>query len=450
MIITQKSELLPRRKMSNRWKFAFLFLALFIFRTAFGLSQPFFSPDELQTYLIGLKWYCHGGWPYFGPDLIVTETGFYTQIPGALEALLIGLPLRLCPIPEAPFLFLNLLSLSALAFFSFYLAKRLPEISFYFIFSWLALLPWNLHESTNPINPSYLLFGSLLFTVGLLEAIPGLSSDWIPPGIAFALMGFGLFWAMQFHYSWLLLPPLVLFCFLWRWWQGRLQGISEITGFLAGSAFPLAFLIPTWFKYGLFQEAGGLGTAVAFNMENFMAFFTILARLLSLVTYEMPRFLGENTSLRLGFLTSRPLLLPPGFFLWAVGLVQVPVLLFFGFRKDLSRPQATGISLLTLFAFCLAWGSSWFTSKPPLAHIYYILFPLVAVYSFYVWERLARLRGWRIFGVVCLATNLWFHVGYLAAMMQSRSLYTNRAQVVQAIAEKNEHLLGERRPGSLY
>src|SRR5580658_89673 len=136
MIITQKSELLPRRKMSNRWKFAFLFLALFIFRTAFGLSQPFFSPDELQTYLIGLKWYCHGGWPYFGPDLIVTETGYYSQIPGALEALLIGLPFHLLPIPEAPFLLLNFLSLSGLAFFSLYLSKRLPDIPFAFIFIW--------------------------------------------------------------------------------------------------------------------------------------------------------------------------------------------------------------------------------------------------------------------------------------------------------------------------
>jgi hypothetical protein len=149
-----------------------LFLFLLIFRTGFGFSQPFFSPDEMQTYLIGLKAYTNHLWPYFGPDLIVTETGFYTQIPGALEGLCVGLPFYLLPIPEAPFIFLNLLSLSALALLSFYISKRIREIPFLFIFAWLALLPWNLHESTNIINPSWLLFGSVFFFIGFLEAIP--------------------------------------------------------------------------------------------------------------------------------------------------------------------------------------------------------------------------------------------------------------------------------------
>src|SRR5258708_8720196 len=119
--------------MSKLLKFILLFFFLFAFRTAFGLSQPFFGVDELQTYLNGLKSYTTGTWPYFGPDLIVTETGFYTQIPGALEGLLIGLPLRLWNIPESPFLLLNLLSLSALAFFSWYLARRLPAFPFLFL-----------------------------------------------------------------------------------------------------------------------------------------------------------------------------------------------------------------------------------------------------------------------------------------------------------------------------
>src|SRR5258708_40298347 len=116
--------------MSKLLKFILLFFFLFAFRTAFGLSQPFFGVDELQTYLIGLKCYTTGTWPYFGPDLIVTETGFYTQIPGALEGLLVGLPFHLLPIPEAPFLLLNLLSLSALALLSRYITRHLPEVPF--------------------------------------------------------------------------------------------------------------------------------------------------------------------------------------------------------------------------------------------------------------------------------------------------------------------------------
>src|SRR5580658_5113771 len=100
--------------MSNRTKIVLLFIFLFLFRLAFGFSQPFFSVDELQTYLIGLKFYTTGSWPYFGPDIFWQERNFEAQIPGALESLLVGLPFYLWRAPEAPFVFLNLLNLAAL------------------------------------------------------------------------------------------------------------------------------------------------------------------------------------------------------------------------------------------------------------------------------------------------------------------------------------------------
>ena len=218
--------------LSDRTKFILLFLFLLIFRILFGLSQPFYSPDELQTYLIGLKAYTNQLWPYFGPDLIVTETGFYTQIPGALEGLLVGGPFYLLPIPEAPFIFLNLLSLSALALLSRYISKRVKEISFFFIFPWLALLPWNLHESANIINPSWLLFGSVFFFIGFLEAIPETSLGYWPPFTAFAAMGFGLFWNIQFHYSWVLLPPFIAMAYAWRIGRRVVRSFSEIAGLI--------------------------------------------------------------------------------------------------------------------------------------------------------------------------------------------------------------------------
>src|SRR5437868_4845882 len=206
--------------MSDRTKFIFLFLFLFAFRTAFGLSGSFFSMDELQTYLIGLKCYCTHAWPYFGPDLIVTETGFQVQIPGALEGLLVGTPLFILPMPEAPYLFLNLLSLIGIAYLAWYISKRLPEIPFFFTFAWIALLPWNLNESTWVLNPSYLLLGSVIFFIGFMEAVPSLSIQFLTLPWAFASMGFGLFWDMQFHFSWILLPPFVVFA-LWSRWRNK-------------------------------------------------------------------------------------------------------------------------------------------------------------------------------------------------------------------------------------
>ena len=84
--------------------------ALFTFRLLFGLSSEFFFEDETQIFLMGLRYYATGHWPYFGPDVVWTRS----EIPGALQALLVGVPLRIAPVPEAPFVLLNVLSTGAL------------------------------------------------------------------------------------------------------------------------------------------------------------------------------------------------------------------------------------------------------------------------------------------------------------------------------------------------
>jgi hypothetical protein len=88
--------------------------AVFGFRLLFGLSGRLFTEDEGQIYLLGLRFFASGHWPYFGPDVVWTST----QIPGALQPLLVGLPFFIARIPEAPYLLLNLLSMGALALFA--------------------------------------------------------------------------------------------------------------------------------------------------------------------------------------------------------------------------------------------------------------------------------------------------------------------------------------------
>ena len=137
---------------------SWLLLCLF-----FGCA-PSFRTRYKQIYLLGLKFYTTGTWPYFGPD--VTHT---IQIPGALQGLVVGLPFYVLPIPEAPYLLLNILSFSSLCFFAWYCAKRLPEIPKWFLWSWLLTAPWTLDLSTHIYNPSYILPGAILFFVGAIE-----------------------------------------------------------------------------------------------------------------------------------------------------------------------------------------------------------------------------------------------------------------------------------------
>lgn len=79
--------------------------------------------------------------------------------------------------------------------------------------------------------------------------------------------------------------------------------------------------------------------------------------------------------------------------------------------------------------------------------MYYILLPLISVYSFYIWDRLAVHKKWRVFGIICLFASLWFEGAYLIQQWPD-SLYSNRAKVANAIDHKDYTLLGERRPGS--
>src|SRR5687768_18615743 len=112
-------------KVANSWRqySVVIFCAIFFFRLFYGLCCEFWFEDERQIYLIGLKYFTTGQWPYFGPDVVYTQT----QIPGALQGLLVGLTLHIWPVPEAPYILLNLLSFFSLLFLAWYIKIRLPQ-----------------------------------------------------------------------------------------------------------------------------------------------------------------------------------------------------------------------------------------------------------------------------------------------------------------------------------
>src|SRR4051794_16915263 len=210
--------------------YAFLTLA-FLFRLGYGLCSTFQDPDAKQIYLLGLKFYTTGAWPYFGPDVIWGEI----QIPGALQGLLVGLPFHVLPVAEAPYILLNVLSFLSLCLLAWYCCKRLPGLPDWFVWVWLFTSPWTLNLSTNIYNPSYLLAFCIPFFVGALELYPFTSRNLINVRLANLMLGFAIFGAMQLHMSWIILIPYMLLAFYYQAKLGARNLLNACAWFSLGT-----------------------------------------------------------------------------------------------------------------------------------------------------------------------------------------------------------------------
>jgi hypothetical protein len=435
---------------SLRSKWILLFLFLFAFRTFYGLFEAqWWEKDVIQTYLIGLKCFTTGTWPYFGPDLNGQENRlFSSQMPGALEGLVIGLPFHALPLPETPFLFLNLMSTAGAALLAWYISKCIPRLSFGWLFLWVCITPWSLFEGSHVINPAYDFLPSVLFFIGFLETLPAFSLGLVPPFWRNAFMGFSLFWIMQFHFSYVYLAPLAAFSLFAQ--SKKEKGWKAPLFFAAGAAPMAVLMIPTFFKYGFSHADVASGFAVPFDLKNVLEAPTILARYFSLVCFELPRFLGIDTPGRIKFLTDRPWLMVPGFLFWIGGILQALFLFFCWFIRKHPIAAWREVKMLLLGGYLMVWVSFWFTIKEPFSHIYMVFYPLLMIYSCYCWSLFADKPKWRLAAKVLLIMGLYFQLGYALAVKPVDSLYIKREPVVKAIQDKNYHLFAERRPESIY
>ena len=443
-----KPSVIPKTSHQEIFLFSILLVLVFLFRLAFGLCSEIWFIDQQQIYLIGLKYYTTGLWPYFGPDVAVN-----IQLPGALQGLVVGLPLKIWPIPESPYILLNLLSFSGLCFLAWYICRRLPQFPRWIIWGWLLTAPWVLNWSTNIDNDSYMLFGSCLFFVGFMETLPTLTLNLVPFWLANYLMGFALGWNAQFHLSYILLFPLILVSLVWKTVS---KGVSfkeklwSLFTFLAGTLTTYSLIIPTWIQYGFIKGSGNTTQAITFNPENFLSFFRVLLRYLALACCELPRFIGANTSSRLDFLKENLWVAPFAIIASLLGLFQLVVLLLGWFRKNHPQKDWHSIKILTALVFLLIYVSFLFAIKTPAAHTYYLTLPLVMIYGFYALSPFAK-KPWftRLAGLL-LICNLIFHFGLALHNLPVKSMYKNRDLFVKAIQNKNYQLLGDRRPNTQY
>jgi hypothetical protein len=437
------------RSARRRVLLSVLLFGALLFRLSFGLCSQFWADDERQIYLIGLKFYATGAWPFFGPDVV---SG--VQVPGALQGLLVGLPLFVAHVPEAPFVFLNLLSFASLCFFAWYCARRLPASPAWLIWGWLLTAPWTLNFSTHVVNPSYVLPGGILFFVGALESCPATRKGLVSPRLSNFMMGFALFWVMQLHLSWVALVPFLSASVYFQLRERGAKAFASLGWLACGALLAGCLLAPTFLKYGLANGTGGTDAMVKANAGNLARVLNpvegVPARFLSLASFELARFIGHDTAERLAFLRENPWLIPFAIFLGVVGLVQPAALVALWFRRKHARDDWPRIKWLTLLTVVLLCALFIFSAKPPASHTFYVTFPVAALYAFYCWDTLMQRRGWRVFALVFLVCGIVFHAGLAAHNFSRVSLYANREAAQAAINEKNPVLLGERRPGSLY
>ncbi len=431
---------MPRAaRSSRRW---LLFACAFLFRLGYGLTLELFSEDETQIYLMGLRYHATHHWPYFGPDVVWTRS----EIPGALQALVVGLPIDVLPIPEAPYILLTLLSTSALWFFASYLSARLPSLPRWLLYGWLLTLPWTLNYSTHIMNPSYVLPASLLFFAGFFEACPPLAIGRIRVPMAHALMGAAIGWIAQVHMSWPLLLPFAGLAFFGRFREGaRSIGIA-VASFIGGLLVTTSVLIPTFVAYGLFQGAGGTADNITITWrEPFSTVLTAAARFLAFASYEVARFIATGSPRQIVLLWRHTWLIPAAAIVWLAGIAHPLWMFLTAFRRASPRPEWPLVRWLAVGAVMLVSASFYLVVQPTQARMYYLMAPMAFIYAAYCWTFVDSPR-WRRVAAFVLVVNALFQIGLAVIRFPTSSLYQHRDVVQAAISLKEPDLFGHRRP----
>jgi hypothetical protein len=383
---------------------------------------------------MGLRYYATHDWPYFGPDVVWTQS----QIAGALQPLLVGVPLRIAPVPEAPFVFLNVLSFAALCGLAAYICRREPSLPRWLVWGWLLTAPWTLQMSTHIYNPSYVLPAAILFFIGFFEAVPALSRGVLSQRTAFLALGAAITWIMQIHMSWPLLLPFAALALY-------LRGVDHLGWLALGASIPATLLVPTFLTYGLHGGSGGAATNLHVHPVPPDRLFVTLAQFFSFASLEINRFVANDNAKRLMFLARHPWVVPLAAIVLVAGLFQPVWMLISAFRRRPGRADWTPIRTVVAFTVVLVYASYWFVKEEPQAHAFFAVAPIAFIFAAACWARIDSPR-WRRIASVVLAANVAFHAALAWLQAPEQSMYTNRAVVAAAIREKQPEMLGHRRP----
>jgi hypothetical protein len=400
--------------------------------------SKFSGQDEIQIFLIGLKYYCLGIYPYWGADAVGG------QIPGGLQGMLTGGPLFWWPEAESPYWVLNLLSFGSLLLLARYLEKRTGAFPFWWLALWVLLSPWTLHFSTHIENPSYVLTGSIAFFIGLAELTLFYGNRLWHPSLAFFALGFSLGWVMQFHLSWvLLLPPTG-----WVFWKRRKEKLVVWRG---GGFWGVGFLLCGITLWPVFRDIGWEAffdtskKAILFHPQNMLYFPLIVVRFLSFSCLEIVRFIGHDHASRFHYLQEHPYAAPLVVLLAVAGAAQC-LWLIACFLKKIPLPHWRETRRAVFAFLVLVQLSFCFSISQPASHTFYLLLPLSFWYALYCWSLWAAHPLFKPVSVLLmLMSALFFGLRQKDFIAAKQDLGHWKPLVQQAIQEHDYTVVGLRR-----
>ena len=428
----------------NKIKVLIIVISLFILRTIFGLYYDFWFEDNIQIYLIGLKFYTSSQWQFWGPDVVSTGT----YVPGALQSILTGLPFYLFSISEIPSIFLNLLSIVVLYFFAWYLSKRLINIPFHIILLWLFTLPSTMYYTTNIQNPSYVLIGSIPFFISVFELFPIYKNKLIHNKICYFFLGFSLLWIFQLHFSWVLLLPFILLCFYFEIKTNNYKNIFyNLFYFIIGLITSGIFVLPTFiFETQLIQK--NISENINFNIEILNNLIPLIINFFSLSTYEIEKLIPsglikENKLVTI--LINNFWLIPLVVFFFTLRIAQF-IFILYSIWKNQKNEIWRKINLIVYFTCLILIVSFSFSKHYPNTHKFYVLMPISAWLGLNAFDKIYHKKQIKTFTSLTLIFIIILYIFLIPVYFSlDISIYSKKNTLTKALKNKDYTFAGVRR-----
>jgi hypothetical protein len=414
-----------------------LILALVTLRIYFGMQVNFAHEDYVQIYLIGLEHAISGDWPYWGPDVVWSQT----QLPGALQGLLVGAPLRWTGSPVAPLVLSNLISAFGLLLLFGYARKRFPDLPELFLLVVLFLIPFGLHHGSVLLNTAYLPFSGALLFIAVAELFIYREEPILPAGLSYLMLGIGLTVTYQLHLTWVMFLPFIVVLLIMSFQRVGMKKTAAQLGLLvSGAVIGAITLFPTLWAHADVLFLGTEGN-LTFKPERFGRVFDLLLRYLGMATFDVTHTFNIFKSA----MAESTLAVISIWAIKAVAIVQFIVIVITAFRQRTSQELKR---ILLLFGLTLLMALALFVlgNKHLSARTYILLFP------FPVWLSLLCYRTW--YEKTWFRSVLWGGLGmvvlaFLSTAMADRdsdySFNTQGLIIESALEQGDPEVFGTRR-----